>query len=333
MSQFVSGLPQSQSPARFRLYISLLIIVQVYACGSVISPSTSRPQMIRLSRVWQSPSWFSVGAINQRGPLHILLATTDDYKRLNIASIPWVHPSILPSLKLATTINLQGQSQTPASVLILDGLNESVTLKFTVLSDIVLERIPAKIDAIIPINKVLRGDEATDLIVSVDGYLMRASNPHSIPKPNSSLLYRFQELFDPQAIYPNLLIAERIDYKDHIKIRWKVPQIELPKDLWIVSSLNPKVPEQGPIVGIRIKKKRRPILINPMSTVRDDLIDQTYPLDHVLVKQTCPPHHPCPIRLKDIMRTNRPCHHDLCVITLATHPVALKPKGNATLSH
>jgi hypothetical protein len=333
MSLVVSGLSQSQPPARFRLYLFLLIIVQAYACGGLMPPSSSKPQMIRLSRVWQSPSWFSVGAINQRGPLHILLATTDDFKRLNIEAIPWIHPSVLPSLKLATTINLQGQSQTPASPLILDGLSKSMTINFTVLREAILERIPFMIDAIIPIEQVLKGDEATDLIVSTDGYLMRASTLHSIPKSNSSLLYRFQELFDPQATYPDLLVAERIDYKDHIKIRWKVPQIELPKNIWIVSSLNPKVPEQGPIVGIRIKKKRRPILINPMSPIRDDLIDQTYPLDHVLVKQTCPPHHPCPIRLKDIMRTNRPCHHDLCMITLATHPFALKPKDEAKPSH
>ena len=302
-------------------YTTIYFILCLFNLGCAVTKPIEKKKhlKVRLSRVWQSPRHLCITAINKRGPLNVWLAKDQDFKVLDLEKNAWIKPDLVHSLQLNTTVNLKGQIQTRLSSVLLDGLEQELQLKFNILSGSQVKHLPRMVDAMIPVEYVFDLKDEVELAVTRQGHLIKkptTSMPINLDLSPTDFLSRFQEQFNPLNAFPNLLVGTRVDEAKQIHIRWLIPNSIIPKGFWIVTSLNPVSPKQGPIVALRIKKHRRPIPINPISPLNDHLIKQTYLSTVYHSFPECTSRKPCPLFLKDIMRLQQQCHHDLCVISL-----------------
>ena len=297
----------------------LLLALSVISCG--VSPPTEsiKPTQIRLSQIWDAQDWQSIAALNQRGPLSVLIAKEDDLKELKLESIPWIRADIIDLLALQTTINLKQQRQTKKYPIVLDGMKESLKLSFTALNRKFFPYVTQRYDLIIPYQSLFPDCLEQDLEIDNKGYLVVMKSKKNLidpPKKHEAKkqsmpqwLNRYQDIWDVQKAFPSLIVAQRVDHKDEVEIRWFPPTIPLPTDLWIVTSSDFLNPAQGEKFVVHIRSPKS-YLAKPIQALRFSITTEKR-------QKKCTTRQPCTLYLQDVMRVSKKCLHDLCTQRLS----------------
>ncbi len=294
----------------------LIVIVCsfVTACGGAREYDEKVVKKVRLSRVWSSSRWMVVGAINQRGPLSVLIALPKDFRAMGLESRAWIKPEVVKPLSLKVLMSLRDRLCSSGAALSLDGLRESIKTTFIVLNDREQTLIPKEIDAIIPASEIFGVESSEQLQVSDRGYLQRGEAPKSMIH-DRPWVSRFAERWRPTVAYPELIIAERVDLKDQIEVRWREPRTELPDDLWLMISLSPQVKKSDQLLMVHLREQKRPIpSANELKTLIN--VERERQVDRIKRIERCPIYAPCQLKLLDVLRRPERCLHNICMVTL-----------------
>ena len=318
-----------------RSFLPLLLVTLYLHLSACSNPSVLNLHThgIRLAQVWQSTRWLTTGAINRQGPIHIWLAQASELKALNLDEQAWIHPSVIKDLKLKTTRDLSGHRQTSLVSIQLDGLPNSIKQYLLIPNAAELKKFPQTIDMILPIETMvntehLSGDKGKNsesnqnlspIIVQSNGYLGLVDHKKHQDSP-MSYLNRFDASFKLNESYPQRLIAQRIDYLDHIEIEWFLPLQKLPENLWLVSSPHPMLESDSTrfnpqdLFIVRIQKPKATLLKGIHQYEHRSSLIKTYKLGEFKPYKSCTIQAPCPLYIYDVYRMSHKCLHDLCLI-------------------
>ena len=311
----------------------LLILCALMGCarGPLSRSGQDRESIngIKLSRVYLAERWQTIAAIDQRGPLTALIATPEDFEHFQIPSGRWVRGAVIDQLDLSTHHNLLGREQTSPLPLSLDGLHRELKMSFTRLDPDYDRSLPRLYDLILPAQELFGTNLFGALCTSLEGSLRQVENTNVRSGrqclemgPQKLALYkarpwvmRYALLWDPSEAYDDFIVADRVDLRDVIEIRWRPVEIALPTDLWIV--VGPRLGSKKKISLIaahfRQPSAHIPSLNPPKTTVKTPKEERADTLQRMI---RCPPRSPCPLALVDVIRRTQKCHSDLCVENL-----------------
>ena len=315
-------------------------MVWITACVSCSGnvPLQSQEHHIRLAQVWRPPFWETVGALNRQGPITVALWEDERFERQGLNITPWISPVIVDALRLTRYRGLQGQALLKSQEVSLDGLQTSLYIDLSVLSETQLKALPARLDAIIPLTMLvdllkLKGQA---LSVKQSGMLSSARAQEAIKGPSKGSahiarddlrhvphLTRFKR-WSPHDAYESVIVGARVDHQGQILIKWLRPRTRLPKDLWLLVNIAPR--ESTPqALGAWMIPRSSSVELIPRSTISTMRVEageehlpetqQLRPRQTIKEMPQCTYAQPCPVTLIDVVRRLTTCHHDLCVYT------------------
>lgn len=286
---------------------------------------------LRMAQAWNPERIEVIAAIvdpersSGRGPLRAVLFDEAMYKEAQLQKKMWITSDVVRALSLDQSTDLSGHFFLPKAQLLLDGLKSEVELDLFVLSETPRSLLSQDVDLILPLETVLREQVSIDKVKTIalqtGGYVpLNIRAECALAEHAEDYRERFKNEWSPRSAYPEGVIGWRVDRRDGVVIRWLLPEIDLPKDLWLIVNLNPTDDEEWPLGLWVAPKKRFSVSFDRSlrSTLTSPSTKRSLPF--------CSQQAPCPIYLKDVVKRIERCASDLCTyrprLNLKSNPLS-----------